>query len=421
MATWYASLYTGLFARFGPVPGRAHDPQVSVVSGTLGASGPQELTASGAGWDEAGAEGACVGEAVERWQAYPLPDDQRLESSFDAWPLSERAVEPERWVLFHPEQYTLPQFPFRPLTRSTVCPWVCFRESGTGRPCWVPEELAYLSLRPGERHTFCPGLSTGLASGLATCAACAQVAQAARDGDPVLLRGLQEVIERDAVVGGWWGRYPIEEWPLSVVLELLGGEWAARVVRPNLLYRCYRVDSPFSSHVTMVTLEGQDREGYCFSIGSACRESRAASWDKSLLEAVHGRQYVRHLKQSQGEQRPSRIPTSFPEHASYYSFHPDELSRTVLHAPSPRKEEGATSREDLAALVGRLGPERPVLFRSMTPPALAQEGLDWLVLRVLVPGLQPLHGDHRLPQLGGPLWAPRRLADWGAVPPHPFP
>jgi hypothetical protein len=57
----------------------------------------------------------------------------------------------------------------------------------------------------------------------------------------------------------------------------------------------------------------------------------------------------------------------------------------------------------------------------MTPPGLAMDGLDWRVLRVLVPGLQPLHGHHRWPQLGGPLWAPRGLAEWENVTPHPFP
>src|SRR5262249_412566 len=137
--------------------------------------------------------------------------------------------------------------------------------------CWVPEEMAYLFLRPGERHGFCPGLSTGLACG--------------RGGQPVLLRGLQEVIERDAVVGAWWGSYPVEEWPLAEVLQTMDRGVAGRLLRPNLRYRCYRVVSPFSAHVTLVTLEGPDREGYCFSAGSACRETRAESWNKSLLEA----------------------------------------------------------------------------------------------------------------------------------------
>ncbi|MCC6416816.1 MAG: YcaO-like family protein [Gemmataceae bacterium] len=409
MQPWYTSPYTGLFTSFGPVPARPHDPTAHFASGTLGRWGDpgQELTASGAGWDEASAEAACVGEAVERWQAYPLPDDGRVVARFDAWTLDEPAVEPERWVLFHPAQYASPGFPFQPLTRATPCRWTCFRVAGAGTPCWVPEELAYLALRPGERHTFCPGFSTGLASG--------------RHGDPVLLRALQEVIERDAVIGAWWGRYPVEEWEAAEILTRLG-ERGARVRRPNLRYRCYRVATPFSAHVTLATLEGEDREGCCFSIGSACRATRAESWAKAILEAIHGRQYVRYLKQTYRQRRPPRVPRTFAEHAVYYSLHPDELRRTALHAPTPRRDDPENARtEEVAALAERLGPGRPVLFRSMTPPQLAQEGLDWRVVRVLVPGLQPLHGDHRLPHLGGPLWAPRGLAEWGTIPPHPFP
>ena len=83
MTPWYASLYTGLFREFGPVPARAHDPAVSFASGILATDRGQELIGSGAGWDAAGAEAAAVGEAVERWQAYPLLDDQRIEARFD--------------------------------------------------------------------------------------------------------------------------------------------------------------------------------------------------------------------------------------------------------------------------------------------------------------------------------------------------
>ena len=59
--------------------------------------------------------------------------------------------------------------------------------------------------------------------------------------------------------------------------------------------------------------------------------------------------------------------------------------------------------------------------RLMTPPGIASARLGWCVVRVVVPGLQPMHGHHALPFLGGPLWAPRPLADWANVLPHPFP
>src|SRR5262249_12961888 len=114
------------------------------------------------------------------------------------------------------------------------------------------------------------------------------------------------------------------------------------------------------------------------------------------------------------------VPTSFAEHALYYSLNPVRLADTALARAVPGTDEGATAHEGFAALADRLGPERVVLFRNLTPPGLASAGPGWLVLRGLVPGLQPLHGHHGLPFLGGPLWSPRGLRDWGDIPPHPF-
>ena len=159
----------------------------------------------------------------------------------------------------------------------------------------------------------------------------------------------------------------------------------------------------------MVTVEGEDREGYVFSIGSACRADRSASFEKAALEAVQGRHYVRHLLATT---TPADPPTSFAEHAVYYSRHPARLAATCLAQPAA--DRGAGDPEPLAAVIARLP---PIAFRLATPPALVE--LGYTVARVIIPELQPLHGDHRLPVLGGPLWD-RPLAAWADTPPHPF-
>lgn len=192
-----------------------------------------------------------------------------------------------------------------------------------------------------------------------------------RVGDPVLLRGAQEVIERDALVGGWCGLYPVEEWPVEKVRELLGNEVWNRVDRPNLRYRFYHIRSLFSAHVTMVSVSGLDHEGWVFSVGSACRESRRASWMKSLLEAVQGRHCVRRLLAQWHEaERPALdIPTTFFEHALFYAVHPKRLSQTVLErAATPTPDPKADRVETLRDLQSHLGADRPILFRNLTPP-----------------------------------------------------
>jgi ribosomal protein S12 methylthiotransferase accessory factor YcaO len=197
-------------------------------------------------------------------------------------------------------------------------------------------------------------------------------------------------------------------------------EQTLRLQRPNLRWRFFRIQSPFSHNITMVTLEGKDREGFCFSIGSACRESRNASWNKATLEAVQGRHYVRHLR-SQTPAEPSRPLTTFADHAIYYSYHPQELERTVLNVARPASEDPIPADENLSVLCERLASLGPVLVRNLTPPILLGHGLDWRVAKVIVPGLQPLHGDERFAHLGGHLWSQRPLDEWNKMPSHPFP
>jgi ribosomal protein S12 methylthiotransferase accessory factor len=405
----YASPYTGLLSRCQEVPLRAHDPAVPIWAGTLphwGRDG-RELAVGGAGWTAEAAEGACVGEAVERWQCHALPRDEGIDSAYHNWPLDEPAVPPERWVLFHRRQYESPGFPFVPLTGALRVRWLCCRQAGTGLPWWVPEEMIYLQARPGSSHQLGMGLSTGL-----SCC---------RMGDPVLLRGLQEVIERDALVGAWWGRYPLEEHDPERVFAGLPPSLPERLRRPNLRYHCFHIITPWSAHVTLVTLEGEDWEGFCFSTGSSCRETRASSWEKALLEAVQGRHFVRFLRRQGLRAEDHGMPVDFAGHALYYSLHPERLRQTVLHGPvraEDRSEQMAI--EEVGVLAERLGGERPVLFRNLTPPALSAERLGLVVLRVLVPGLQPLHGHHGFPYLGGHLWGELPVEQWQRMLPHPF-
>jgi len=411
MPAWYESRFTGLFTLFVRVNLRAHDPSIEMTAGEMPPweHDDPELGCGGAGWTAEQAELASLGEAIERILARALPCDESIQAAYTSWSLDEPAVDPQQWVLFHPEQYTSDGFPFVPLKQDTVCRWVCCREASTGMAKWVPEEMVFLTPRTGECQQHLHGFSTGLTCG--------------RVGDPVLLRGVQEVIERDALIGGWWGRYPVEEWSEEEIRNLLGSATWKRVNRPNLRFHFYRIRSPFSSHVTMISVSGQDEEGWVFSIGSACRESRRESWRKALLEAVQGRHCVRRLLAQWHEngQETHEVPKTFLEHALFYALHRERLSETVLeNAENPTRETGVDETEGLTELNEKLGPDRPVLFRNLSPPGLALQFPEWHVLRVLIPGLQPLHGDHRLPFLGGPLWQPRRPADWRSVPPHPF-
>src|SRR6516225_9871950 len=98
--------YTGILTRLSSIPRLAGDPDVHLWGGVVPPWGPRDrdLLPGGAGWENGDARDACVGEAIERVQAYPLPADELIEATHADWPLDESALGPERWVLFHAEQ-----------------------------------------------------------------------------------------------------------------------------------------------------------------------------------------------------------------------------------------------------------------------------------------------------------------------------
>ncbi|HEY0195011.1 MAG TPA: hypothetical protein VGC42_28050, partial [Kofleriaceae bacterium] len=95
---------------------------------------------------------------------------------------------------------------------------------------------------------------------------------------------------------------------------------------------------------------------------------------------------------------------------------PAALGRACAESTIEPTTESIT--ESLRALLRRLGDRHAPVFRLMTPPAM--HDLGWVVVRVILPGLQPLHGDHALPFLGGPAWGDRPVAAYAEIPPHPF-
>ncbi len=397
-----ANPYTGIVTAWGPIPVRPHDPDVPMWAATVAPEGPRHeaIQVGGCGWTPEHAAMACAGEAIERHAAWALPSDGLVRAAARELP---DAAPVDAWALYHDDQYALDGFGFEPLTRDLELSWCAFRTLHDGRRMWVPEELAFLYPTSGM-HRLGASISTGYAAG--------------RQGDPVILRGLQEVVERDAMAGAWLCAYSLEEVPADAVFERLS-HVADRVRRPNLTYRCYRFGSPFTDNAVMVTVTGDDLEGWCFAAGTAVRETLAAAFEKALLEALQGRVYVRWLRAQRPPPSPEAPPRTFAEHVSYYTHHRRRLRETILaRAPliSPDFDRPPETPDGLVARLRAAG--RTPLARIMTPPSDIDAG--WTVVRVLVPGLQPLHSDHTRPFLGGAAWGDRPVSAWATIPPHPF-
>jgi ribosomal protein S12 methylthiotransferase accessory factor len=374
----------------------------------------------GAGLSRAGAAGAAIGEAVERYSACYVPHEHLVEAT--AAELGPAALAPDSFALFHASQYEQADFPFVPFTAETRLRWTSGIDLATGLPVWVPAELVYLSAAGGTGPRIAHATSNGLA--------CAETAASATE------RGLLELLERDAFMLTWSNRLslPRLEWSGDRRLEALD----ARFFAPTGLDYAVLDLSAFHALPTVLGVVSAPGSGGALGVGAAAAATVERAWWKALSEAFASRAAGRRLAQV----RPHRTLgadgsniVSFEDHIQFYSSNENSARAGFLTA-------SRTSRPtaEVASVAGAGGLVPELVWRiaragsravavDVTAPDVREAGLS--VVKTVAPGLCALDVAHRARFLGGPRLrdASKRAALTDRVfalddlnpDPHPFP
>lgn len=411
------------------------DPGVFVCaaqSADLGALGlaraEHRIVGSGAGLTQADAFWAAAGEVVERYCAAVVPEAQCVVGSLnDLRRHGLQAMGPESWALFDACQYpALGLPPFLPDTRLT---WVATRRlmDGSG-PVFVPACLAYLSPDAGPYRVdgasiIGPATSTGIA-----CADSASIAS---------LKGLCEVIERDAFIIRWRGRLPcrrVEIDPGSPVHAL----YRETFQRPGLEYTILETTLDLPFHSFLGILRDTRHHPHRYLVGGACHPDPAVAVTKTLLEMAQGFQWANHVRARKVDLDDGFASiTTFESRMELYAFGDQGRALDFLLGGSgscclsdlPSREDADPARTLRRAVEAMtlLGLEPLVL--DMTTVDAEACGLS--VVKVIVPPCEGIEGDHSMPFLGGRRWreVPARLGLVGREltirdvnpQPHPYP
>ncbi|MHC5114293.1 MAG: YcaO-like family protein [Planctomycetota bacterium] len=369
-------------------------------------------------------EGALISamaEGVERYCASSYPSPARLVARRD---LPGPSLGASEIAPFTNEQHAARGFPFPRVDDETPLRWVAGRRLGREQVCYVPAQAVYVLYepQPGE-PSLCPGLSTGLAC--------------APSRDAAIHHAICEIIERDAMALTWLKGVS----PPQLSAEQLG-DLAGDLVPPLDTVRAFDLTTDLEVPVMMVLARGEWSGGEIVSVGTAAAPDPVAALRKAALEASQTRVYVRRLIEHDPDWRlePGFAGVSdFSRHARLYSGRP-RLARRALRfldrneRPAPSLGAGASAPSgpaprDPSTLIRLL--ERHELdgaWIDLTPEWAEPVGLA--VVRVVVPGLLPLHGHDSFACLGHPrLRAWRRAMPHGEVHhrhprwpfPHPFP
>ncbi len=372
--------------------------------------------------DRRAAAASAVGEAIERYSASTI-DPARVrvatEDDLDGPAASVRDFRP-----FAAGQYDDPDFPFAAPSSDLPTPWIRGFRIRDGERYWLPAELVAL----GDLREFIHQPTSYTTS---TGTACAETL------DDALVRGLCEVLERDAFMLTWMRGVMFPRLDLTGHVELVQIE---RRFFGRSRLRCSAIDLSRVHGVPTVLAVVRAQEGVlgALGVGAGAAPTIEEAWRKAVSEACSTRLAAAKLAVT----RPGRTfdrrqdVASFDDHIQYYALAERIAPAAFLDASDcrSRAEEiaplagGAPGDwiDALLACVRRAGVEAYAV--DLTAPDVRDLGL--VVAKVLVPGLCMLDVAESARFLG-----PARLWDWQppqdattSLPlgtlnpyPHPFP
>lgn len=413
------SPYTGIVRSLEECLQSSTDPPLHQFAAEVGALG-RGARSGAAAPTRRDAAAAAVGEALERYSASTVPVDRLVVGS--ARELGAEAVEPGRFALFSRRQHARRGFPFRPFTRETPVAWVEGYSLPERRRALLPAELVFLG-GVAPRGSVSIGYATSSGTACATRA------------EDALVRGLCELLERDAFMIVWANRLslPVLDWSADEAISALDRTLFAPVGLP---YRA--IDLSVFHRLPSVLGVVRAPAGYpgALGVGAGTAPTVERAWWKALSEAFAARAASVKLALVAGGRRPAPDEiASFDDHIRYYVDR-HGAARFLDGAVEPSlvgdlpSLEGATAGAQLAALCARVAAAGSTAYAvDVTAPDVRALGLA--VLKVLAPELCPLDVLHRARFLGG-----RRLyeAAWQLglrarplrehdvnTEPHPFP
>lgn len=343
-------LAAGRFGRLFRLNARAA-PGLHFFGAEVPQAGQPALNAAGSGLHPLEAFESCVGEAIERLSARETEEDA-----------ARRCPPPDA-----PEAWLAPL-----LAEARGDPgWLPARRLVDGATVPVPIDLCLR--RPPERRAFEPPwpLSNGCAAG--------------PSAEEATLRGLLELIERDAVALWWRGGRPAAPIPLEDPAVAAAAALLARLRQGEGGRRSWLLDITTDLGVPAVAAVSFDAAGGGFCFGTAARPSLAAAGCAALMEMAQielAMEVVEAKRRERGEAALNAVDRQHLQRLAAI----DASSCPIVHPRAPPRAGAVPAGEDatLGALLDRLGAHglRPLVLDLSRP----EFGVP--VIRVLCPGLE---------------------------------
>ncbi|MFT4928335.1 MAG: ribosomal protein S12 methylthiotransferase accessory factor [Phenylobacterium sp.] len=338
------------------------------------------ILSSGSSFSQEEAIWAVVGEACERYTAHLYSMEHTLYASQDE--LTETAVPLADFVTFSAEQYACDDFLYHAPNGEQAIHWVAGQSLTDGRKVHVPAQLVWLGFpcKTTEEIMF-PQVSTGLAAGA--------------DHHHAISGGLREVIERDAFSCHWLLKHTPKRVKLADVLSV-NPQLAKLVERTNLDINLLWMTTDIDVPCIMCILQPINLSGV--AIGMACHLDPFLAAEKAILEAYNTFNWILEMKRRRLSPVQRNDVCDFEDHVRYYLKNENRETMDFLlkgdyldsQTLSSYRFEDHNHKTHIAEILRRVNQlDYSAYVVDITQPDFEQ--LSIFTVKVLIPGLQPLH------------------------------
>ena len=341
---------------------------------------------------------AAIGESVERYCSSIYDYSNLVYGTYENLTAKgEKAVHPSKWALFSKEQYNEKSFKFAEFTENSAVNWVKGYSLTENFYKYVPATFVHLPYvcEPHER-IISPCVSTGLAAGTNIYDA--------------ILSGIYEAVERDAISIMW-----LKKLSMPVINDISDSEYLNYIYNKHFAmdktrYALIDITTDIGIPVTFCIKYFNSEKGPACSCGAACRLNSEDAALKGMIEAAQGAKWIQYLHVQDwmwGYNDDFTDITDFQDHIHLYSL-PEMVSgldfvssskETKSIGQMPHLSTG-NSKNDVYKCVEMLKEHGlEVIVVDVTTNDIKET--PYKVVKVLIPGLQQLNGDHNFPFLGG--------------------
>jgi ribosomal protein S12 methylthiotransferase accessory factor len=353
----------------------------------------------GAGLTREKAIAAAIGEAFERYCGSFYDYKSFIFSNYED--LKENAVHPEEFILFSDRQYKEQKghHHYHKFTEKSKINWTWGYSLIEKKPKLVPACFVYLPYFFEEKEVHIgPTISTGASCGNSL--------------EEAILYGIYECIERDAFAISWLNKLPLS----GIDLLSSNNNKIKKIFRENFQVSNIEysicdmtLDLEIPSFIALNI--GDSNYGTLVGIGCATRLNPEEALQKVLIEVGQNRPFLRYLiKNSPVWKSKSDFSDiiNFDLHGQLYTRQPELIPVLdfIRYPTSKKKIEEVKNKSsnnvyrDIQTCLDIFKKKNfDVIVVDITTRDIAEVGLK--VVRVIIPKLQPIHGDHNFKYLGG--------------------